>query len=89
MGELSNLEVETGIVDKDHDVGVESEDVFFAEADVAHHSAEMRHHLYDAHDGKVADMADHGAGVTSSLFHAVATPITETGFLVLQTQSPD
>jgi hypothetical protein len=74
VGKAGNAEVESGIVDVDTGIGLELEDVLLAEIDILCDGAEIPHHLHEAHDGKVADMAD---GLPAHLSHGISTPKAE------------
>jgi hypothetical protein len=72
MGKFGNLEIESGVVDVDDDVGFEFQDVLFAETDVAQHRLQVQSHFDKAHIGQIADMADRA---TRNRLHVVTTPI--------------
>ena len=85
VGPGLDFEVEARVVDAHHHVGSVGEDVLLAEADVAQHGAQVGHHLDEAHDGEVADVA---YGNSSDSGHEVAAPEAELRIGVLLTQRP-
>ena len=81
MSELGYFEIETRIVDKDHNIGREAHYVLLAKADVAIYFAQMRDDLNDTHICQipyVAHLDDRGI-VGGDLSHTVATPKADLG----------
>ena len=74
LQKLGNIEIETGVIDKYHHIGLPSHNILLAERHIAEYRAKMQQNGYKTHVGKLPIVLYAGA---SNSRHQVATKETK------------